>query len=147
VDTKNFEAFSRISLHLLVKLFESFPGYIDVDSNSLGIEAKPKDENEAYEEIWESMELAQNTVTWLKSEGFIEIGNTCYGGQFIRVRLTLKGLTLLGYAPLTNEGDSKYRNLAEKAQNVLTEGARGTVIEVMKELFIGALKYLPKILT
>jgi hypothetical protein len=147
VDTKNFEAFSRISLHVLVKLFETFPGYIDLDSNSLGIEAKPKDENETYEEIWESMDFAHDTVTWLQSEGFIEIRNTCFGGQFIGVRLTLKGLTLLGYAPLINEGDSKYRNLAEKAQNVLTEGARGTVVEVMKELFIGALKYLPQILT
>lgn len=147
MDTKNFEAFSRISLHLLIKLFESFPGYIDVDSNSLGIEAKPINENDASEEIWKSKEFAHDTVTWLQGEGFIEIGNTCYGGLFVRVRLTLKGLTLLGYAPLTSEGDKQYRNLAEKAKSVLTEGARGTVIEVMKELFIGALKYLPQILT
>jgi hypothetical protein len=59
----------------------------------------------------------------------------------------LKGLTLLGYAPLTKEGDDKYRNLAEKAQSVLAEGARGGVIEVVKELFIGGLRYLPYALT
>jgi len=143
METKNFEAFSRISLYLLVKLFESFPGYLDIDSNSLGIEAKPKNENETYDEVWENMELAQDTVTWLQKEGFIEVGHVCYGGQFLRVRLTLSGLTLLGYAPLNKETDTKYHNLAEKAKSVLIEGARDTVIEVVKELFISALRYLP----
>lgn len=147
METKKFEAFNRISLHLLIKLFEAFPGYIDVDSNKLGIEAKPKDENETYEEIWGNMELARDTVTWLQSEGFIEIGNTCYGGEFLRVRLTLKGLTLLGYTPPSKKGDKKYRNLAEKAQSVLTEGARGAVTEIVKELFISGLRYLPQAFT
>ncbi|WP_417586106.1 hypothetical protein [Nitrincola sp.] len=147
MNTSNFDAFNRITLHLLVKLFEVFPGHLDVDSNALGLDAKPKDTNETEDELWESMILAGNTVTWLKSEGFIEVGSVSYGGHYSQVRLTLKGLTLLGYAPPTMENDSKYQNLAEKAQSVLADGARGAVTEVVKELFVGGLRYLPQVFT
>ena len=147
MNTSNFDAFNRITLHLLVKLFEVFPGHLDVDSNALGLDAKPKDTNETEDELWESMILAGNTVTWLKSEGFIEVGSVSYGGHYSQVRLTLKGLTLLGYAPPTMENDSKYQNLVEKAQSVLADGARGAVTEVVKELFVGGLRYLPQVFT
>ncbi len=147
MNTSNFDAFNRITLHLLVKLFEAFPGHLDIDSNALGLDAKPKDTNETEDELWENMSLAGNTVTWLKSEGFIEVGSVCYGGHYQQVRLTLKGLTLLGYAPPTMENDSKYQNLVEKAQSVLADGARSAVTEVVKELFVGGLRYLPQVLT
>jgi len=147
MNTNNFDAFNRIALHLLVKLFEAFPSHIDVDANALGLEAKPEDENETEDDLWENMGLASDTVTWLQAEGFIEIGNVCYGGQYQRVRLTLKGLTLLGYAPPSMETDSKFLNLAEKAQSVLADGTRGAVTEVVKELFIGGLRYLPQVFT
>lgn len=147
MNTSNFDAFNRIALHLLVKLFEVFPGHLDVDSNALGLDAKPKDTNETEDELWESMDLSGNTVTWLRSEGFIEVGSVCYGGHYSQVRLTLKGLTLLGYAPPTMENDSKCQNLAEKAQSVLADGARGAVTEVVKELFVGGLRYLPQVFT
>ena len=145
MDTTNFDAFNRISLHLLVKLFNDFPRYIDVDANSLGLEAKPKDKNETEDELWENMSLACDTVTWLRDEGFIVIGDVCYGGEFLQVRLTLKGLTLLGYAPTSKETDSKYLNLADKAQHALADGARGAVTEVVKEIFVGGLRLFPQI--
>ncbi len=142
MEIKNFEAFNRIALYLLIKLFESFPKNVDIDANSLGCEAKSKDKDETYEEIWESMEFALYTITWLQKEGFIDIEHQCYGGKFLGCRLTLKGLTLLGYTPL--KGGKKYHNLAEKAKAALAEGARDVVTEVAKELFIGALKYIPE---
>lgn len=145
MNTDSFDVFNRISLYLLVKLFEAFPSYIDVDSSALGLDAKPKDVNETDDELWNNMQIAGDTVTWLQAEGFIKIDSIVYGGEFHRVRLTLKGLTLLGYAPPSTENDSKYLNLAEKAQSVLAEGARGAATEVVKELFLGGMRYLPQV--
>lgn len=67
MNTINFDTFNRISLHLLVKLFEAFPCHIDIDSNALGLEAKPKDANKTEDYLWENMDLASDTITWLQA--------------------------------------------------------------------------------
>ena len=136
MNTENFEAFNRIALHTLVRLFEAFPGHLDLDAHRIGIEAKPEDPNETNEEIWGNMMLGYDTLTWLREEGFITVGQTTMDSQFHRVRLTLKGLTLLGYQPPTLEEGETYRNFAEKGAEVLREGGRGAAVELVKELVL-----------
>jgi hypothetical protein len=136
MNTENFEVFNRIALHILVRLFEVFPGHIDLDAHRIGIDAKPEDPDETNEEIWENMMLGHDTLTWLRDEGFLAVGQTTMDSQFHRVRLTLKGLTLLGYQPPTLEDGETYRNFAEKGAEVLREGGRGAAVELVKELIL-----------
>lgn len=144
MDTKSFDLFNMIVLYLLIQLFENFPKPIDIDAKSLGLNAIPKKESEREGEVWNYMNLAGDTVTWLQKEGFIEVHNVAYGSNYMGVRLTLKGLTLLGYTPLKSETNDKLSTLAEEGKKVLLEGTREGATEVVKQLFISSLRYIPQ---
>ena len=143
--TDSFEVFNRISLYLLVKLFEEFPRYVEIDPNHIGIEAKPKSENGTEEEIWENSDIGEATVTWLRDEGFISIGNQTFDGW--EARLSLKGLTVLGYEGPAGPEPSKYENFAENAKDVLRAGSTAAVSEVAKSVLTQGLRYAPWIFT
>lgn len=136
MNSKNFEAFNRIALHVLVRLFEAFPGHLDIDAHSVGIEARPVDPKETEEDIWGNMMLGADTLTWLRDEGFITVGQLTIDSQFHRVRLTLKGLTMLGYEPPTLKEGETFRNFAEKGAQVLREGGRSAAVELVKDLVL-----------
>jgi hypothetical protein len=95
MNTENFEAFNRISLHILVTLFEDFPKYVDLDPHTIASEAAPTNSTEANQPIWKSYEIGNATITWLRDEDFISVGNV--NDDNYKARLSLKGLTLLGY--------------------------------------------------
>jgi len=141
MNTENFEAFNRIALFALVQLFESFPEPMDLDSRRVGIGAKPADEDETQEELWANMNLGHWTLSWLRDEGFINSDVSTWGeSQFCNSRLTLKGLTLLGYAaPSIDEGGAQ-ETFADRAKKVISEGGRDAAVETVKELFKTSLR-------
>lgn len=132
----NFDLFNQIALHCLVKLFDEFPNEIELNAHSLALDAIPQNEHKDSEAAWDLMELGINTITWLKSEGFISFKNRAYGGEFFQVRLTLKGLSLLGYSlPRHNEPET----LIEQAKEVLKDASVGSAKEIMTKLFMTGL--------
>ena len=132
MNTTNFEVFNRIALLALVRLFEAFPERIDLDPHSIGIEAKPEDPDETNEEIWENMMLGYDSISWLEEEGFISVQSTTMDSKFHGVRLTLSGLTLLGYQPPTLKEGEEYRNFAEKGAEILREGGRAAAVDLVR---------------
>lgn len=136
MDMERFEVFNRVALHTLVRLFEAFPERIDLDPHSIGIDAKPADPNESDQEIWTSMMLGYDSIDWLREEGFISVQSVTLGQQFNGVRLTLAGLTLLGYQPPTLEEGENFKNYAEKGAEILQEGGRAAAVDFVKDLFI-----------
>ena len=136
MDTTNFEVFNRIALLTLVRLFEAFPEKIDLDPHRIGIDAKPEDPNETNEEIWENMMLGYDSISWLAEEGFISVQTTTRDPKFHGVRLTLAGLTLLGYQPPTLSDGEDYKNFAEKGADILKEGGRAAAVDLVKDLFV-----------
>lgn len=143
LDTANFEIFNRVTLTLLVQLFEEFPGYLKTNAAKLTEQALPRDIDGIDETIWHDLNISEDTITWLESEGFITY-QTKGGQQYVKMRLTLKGLSLLGYSPPSIEG---YSNIAEQAKNVLAEGTKDAASEVVKSIFLGAMKYIPAVFT
>ena len=141
MDRSNFDIFNQITLHLLVRLFESFPNYIAVDARALGFDAIKMKDDEDFDEAWELLAISKNSVSWLQSEGFIEVEGRVVDDQ-INVRLTLKGLTLVGYAPPTVQ-DSRFENIADEAKAALVEGSRSAASGVVKGLFLRAISYIP----
>lgn len=136
MDTTKFEVFNRIALHTLVRLFEAFPERVDLDPHSIGIDAKPADPNETDEEIWSNMMLGYDSIDWLKEEGFISVQSIILSQQFKGVRLTLSGLTLLGYQPPALEEGESFKNYAEKGAEILKEGGRAAAVDFVKDLFV-----------
>lgn len=144
MDQTNFEIFNQITLHLLVRLFESFPNYEQIDARALGFDAISMKDDESFDEAWELLELSKNSVSWLQTEGFIEVSNKVGKSSKISMRLTLKGLTLLGYAPPTVK-DSPYQTVLEEAKGALASGSRAAVADVVKGLFIRGVTLVPEI--
>ncbi|MFL1404936.1 hypothetical protein ACJO2E_06275 [Marinobacter sp. M1N3S26] len=141
MDRSNFDIFNQITLHLLVRLFESFPNYLAVDARALGFDAIKMKDDEDFDEAWELLAISKNSVSWLQSEGFIEVEGRVVDDQ-INVRLTLKGLTLVGYAPPTVQ-DSRFENIADEAKAALVEGSRSAASDVVKGLLLRAISYIP----
>lgn len=141
MNTENFEAFNRIALYTLVQLFESFPEPIELDAKRIGIDAKPKDEDETQEELWANINLGYWTISWLKDEGFIKAdARTWAESRFCNARLTLKGLILLGYSAPSMDGEQDDVTFADRAKEVLAEGGRAAAVETVQEIFKNALR-------
>ncbi len=82
------------------------------------------------------MMLGYDSIDWLREEGFISVQSVTLGQQFNGVRLTLAGLTLLGYQPPTLEEGENFKNYAEKGAEILQEGGRAAAVDFVKDLFI-----------
>lgn len=137
MDTTKFDAFNRIALYTLVELFEAFPSRMIIDTEKLGLNAKPVDGDETNKEIWESMDQARDTLIWLNDEGFVSAQVFQNNSTKYDVRLTLQGLTLLGYqAP--HGGRRKFKNIAHYAKSILAAASLSAATELMKEIFLSA---------
>lgn len=142
---KNIEVFNHIVLYVLIKLYDAFPSPIDLDSESIGLDARP-DENDR-DVLWKSMEISGHTLDWLQQEGFITIeSKPIMGRPYCGVRLTLKGLTLLGYTPASAFDEKNKETLINRAKGVFSKAAEQSATDVVGKLFLAALQYLPKVI-
>ena len=98
---QNIEYFNRIILELFIRLYDHFPHPFHIDnqtSSDVGfgqLSGAAKDE-----EVSNIGIVADDIMEWLKEEGFIRYDPdpNYRPGTFWKVRLTLKGTTILGYA-------------------------------------------------
>jgi len=143
---KNIEVFNHIVLHVLIKLYDSFPTPINLDSEKIGLDARP-DKNDRGE-LWNSMAISDHTLSWLEQEGFITVESKPHMGclYYNGVRLTLKGLTLLGYTPVPALGEKEKGTLISIAKSVFSKAAEQSATDVVGKLFMLAVGYLPKII-
>jgi len=112
-----------------------------VAAERIGIDAKPKVEDETQEDLWANMNLGYWTLSWLKDEGFIKAdARTWAESRFSDAQLTLKGLTLLGYSAPPIDGEQYDVTVAGRAKDVLAEGGRAAAVDTVQEIFKGALR-------
>jgi hypothetical protein len=139
---KNIEIFNRVVLLTLVKLYESFPVPINVDSGKIGYEAAhdAEDVHEAFETI---TAVASSSISFLVEEGFLRYepsSRTMSGPDFPGARLTLKGFTLLGSVPSTVDGAIDRRPFADQLHSVVNDGAKSSIAEFVKSLLAGSVQ-------
>lgn len=98
---RNIQAFNRVVALVLADLYERFPVPVDIDPTDVGTEACDgftEDEEEIFVII---SSVAEETITFLGQEGIVrclDSGGLDEAG-FHSVRLTMKGLALLGRVP------------------------------------------------
>lgn len=128
----NFDIFNQITLFTLVKLFDEFPVPIDIDPELNAIHAFEEQKNLDVDETWELMDIGRETLNWLESEGFMSIATKTLDGKCDGVRLTLKGLSILGYSV---GAQNESQTLIDKAKEALEDTAIESAKDVMKQLF------------
>lgn len=139
--TKNIEIFNRIVVLLFSRLYENFPEPIDVDSSAIGLESMPEDEQDD-QELWNSMTLGAESITWLEQEGFITFQSRTLDSNFGGVRFTSKGLTLMEMPSVLENPQSE--SIGEMAKGVIAGTVQETATDLMKRLLWTAVNYAPQ---
>lgn len=130
----NIEAFNRVVLFVLTGLYEVFPNKRNLSSGHHGpesLEGMPDDEGEVPDRDMKPAVIFEATVDWLQSEGFISVSERGNMGNFDGVRLTLKGLALMG-TPESVKGPSK--TLYQQSKDALAEGSKKGATDIVASL-------------
>lgn len=135
----NMEQFNFAALAILDALFESFPTpVLDFHPGKVCLSLLPDDAS--FEDSGAIQNIADATLTWLASEGFLVIeSRATSSGGFGNVRLTLKGLALLGSVPQSISGAPK--PLSQRIRDAMTKGAQYAGAETMKALVGEVIKF------
>ena len=134
----NIDRFNITALTLFDRLYDAFPNPIDIETHELGIRAAP-DEASVVESVKFAVH-ASNAVAWLAEEGFIRFEPPLSGTTFRQVRLTLKGLTVLGYLPTAVSERGKPQTVISRIKKVLSGGAEKAGTEAVKVLLTEVFK-------
>ncbi len=118
---KNIQRFNLIALLLFAKLYESFPSGIDIEALKLGHDAVPKN-TASDEQDWDFGAAAYDVVLGLAEEGFLRYDNPNHTRDFFNARLTMKGLTVLGYLPVSLQSGDAKEPIIEKIKRILATG-------------------------
>ena len=75
-------------------------------------------------------------MRFVETEGFLRYEKETPRGEFVEVTLTLRGLAVLGYIPVSIRGGQQKQPLIHKLKRGLTLGA-GTAAQKTIELAVG----------
>jgi len=146
----HIDAFNRIVLKLFIRLYDAFPHPQNINiqtATDLGFDLFKRDIKE--DENVNVGTVANDMMEWLREEGFIRYDPdpNYRPGTFWKVRLTLKGVTVLGYTRASLRKTDPMEPLIQKAKHVITsaETPSGTeaVRRVVEEIFIRTLTSVP----
>lgn len=127
---ENIEIFNRVCVALFDKLYSAFPVPVEIDMNSIAMSVVPRDVS--YEKTGDVLSVSGEVVNFLAEEGFLSHkGALLDGSQFTQVRLTMKGLAVLGYVPVSIE---KQETLISKIRGVVGAGLKEAGSETVRQL-------------
>lgn len=94
----NIDLFNRFCLAVFQKLYLSFPCPVELDVNIIMMSVIPNDAES--DETFNTLISGGDAIQFLAAEGFlIHQGALLDGSNFLQVRLTMKGLAVLGSIP------------------------------------------------
>ena len=129
---QNIIAFNRIAAVLFADLYESFPTPKQLSAAEVGASASPAESE--FEQAFDYCAAATHVVTWLSEEDLLRYGSVAYGGTFLGVRLTSKGLTVLGQVPSTIKPGEPSESIATKLKKAVSKGAEAAASDGRKSL-------------
>ena len=128
----NIDRFNLAAIELFSVLYDHFPLPTDIETAEIGVEAAPKEATPV--EMLRFTVYAEHALTWLVEEGFIRYEPPHFGTCYRNVRLTLKGLTLLGYVPSALQPNEQSEPIITKIKRILSGGAEKAATEAVKSL-------------
>jgi hypothetical protein len=128
---ENLEAFDYIVALIFARLFERFPERTAIQGMRLVIEAAlDKEISDALRQA--VPKIFSDTVKWLREEGFIRYSDED-AGDFRDVTLTLRGLTVLGYVPVSLKESPVPEPMIDKLRAALKSGTKTAAHEIIKQ--------------
>lgn len=141
----NIDLFNRFSLSVFQKLYESFPVSIDLDVDDLMMSVIPT--GSSRDEAFDALQMGGEALVFLSSEGFLTHKDTLLDrSQYRQVRLTMKGLAILGSMPASLEkSESLISKIRAVGGNALKDAASDKVQALVSQVFTFALASAPTI--
>ena len=135
VEPQSLRAFNWLTLKIFNDLYEAFPEPIDIEGLRFVIstlfDVGTKSDEANY------LKHFTATMRWLKDEGFIRYQSDD-SGNFRKVLLTLRGLTVLGYTPTSLSLTDRKEPIIAKIKRVLAKGAEGAASDAVKAIIVKA---------
>ena len=128
----NIDRFNLAAIELFSVLYDHFPLPTDIETTEIGVEAAPEETTPV--EMFRYTVYAEHALTWLVEEGFLRYEPPNFGTCYRNVRLTLKGLTLLGYVPSSLKTGEHGEPIIAKIKRVLSGGTEKAATETVKSL-------------
>lgn len=138
----NLKAFNYITLRLFEKLYEAFPEPIDIDGLRFVIECVIDEERDVGNT--KNLHLLNHTVSWLEEEGFLTTKGKRKDTDVVKARLTLKGLTIIGYLPASIDGKEEKITIIDKAKEILGKGMKDASTEAVKNVVSSAFSLMAR---
>lgn len=139
---QHMEHFNRIVIELFIRLFNAFPHPQNIDSQAvMDIGFGDIENTNPDNETMSIGAKASNVMEWLREEGFIRYDPdpNYRPGNFWKVRLTLKAVTILGYIPVSLRKTDPKEPLIQKAEQVISSAestsGKEAIRRVVEEIF------------
>jgi hypothetical protein len=134
-EPQNIRAFNWLTLKIFNDLYEAFPEPSDIEGLHFVISTLFDVGNKSKEADYLTHFTA--TMRWLKDEGFIKYQSDD-SGNFRKVLLTLRGLTVLGYTPTSLSLTDRKEPIIAKIKRVLAKGSEGAASDAVKAIIVKA---------
>jgi hypothetical protein len=134
-EPKNIRAFNWLTLKIFNDLYEAFPEPHDIEGLRFVISTLFDVGTQSKEAAYLTHFTA--TMRWLKDEGFIKYESD-NSGNFRKVLLTLRGLTVLGYTPTSLSLTDRKEPIITKIKRVLSKGTEAAASDAVKAIIVKA---------
>lgn len=141
----NIDLFNRVALAAFQRLYLSFPVPIDLAVNDLVMSAMPL--GAAFDDAFTALSMGREALEFLAGEGFLtHKGCHVEGSYCLQVRLTMKGLAILGSIPasLTHK-ETLMSKIGAIAGKGLRNAASDQVQELTSQIFSFAMASAPTV--
>ncbi len=145
---KNMQYFNVITLHLFQKLYDNFPLPLELDYTQTGVDAvMGLEELEDAGEYFNFYAIVPDVISWLAEEGFLRhtpdpnataVGS--WSGKIYGVRLSLKGLTILGSLPTAVMANEPRVRMIDRVRGLLGKGIGAATSEAAKQIVVEYLR-------
>lgn len=142
----NIDLFNRFTLAIFQKLYLSFPNPIELEIVTLLESVTPDDAT--YDQAFNQAAAAGDTIEFLAAEGFlIHQGPMLDASQYNQVRLTMKGLAILGMPGALTRKESLISEILTISAKGLKDAAKDQVQELASRAFAFAIASAPAIVS
>lgn len=132
--TAKIEIFDRICVSLFDKLYSEFPVPVDINMQDVVMSVVPEDAS--FDSTWDALSVSDGVVSFLADEGFLKYSGTMIMGvpNFTEVRLTMKGLAVLGYIPFEKK-EPPISTIRKMVQGGMKDAGKETIRNVVSQVF------------
>ena len=125
---KNMQTFNSLTIQIFDVLYEVFPKPTDIDSLKIGSGLNSPTDN--------ADSIAESTLQWLATEGFIRYKNdlTRPANEFVGVQLTHKSLKILDSVPASTDFGEDPDTMIVSIRKALASGSAEGIKKALKVL-------------